>query len=167
MQLRWKDYRSALLEIFEQRKLKNNRYSLRAFSRDLGISSSRLSEILHGKVGLSLERALEICEKMDLTADDKSLFCDLVESQHARSAIAKRMALQRISERDPNFAPLASNEEKTAAAITFVYRAEHSLQIRERIAAFQKELVKDFSANSETSEVGAEDVHYFKMEYKL
>lgn len=40
---------SLLLEIYEQRRKKNSRYSMRGFARDLGTSVSSLSRILQGK----------------------------------------------------------------------------------------------------------------------
>jgi AraC-like DNA-binding protein len=48
-----------LRRILEERKLKNNRYSVRAFARDLKISASCLSRTLNGHTELSTKnRAL-------------------------------------------------------------------------------------------------------------
>ena len=51
---------------FSKRKLRNETYSLRAFARDLGVSASRLSEILSGKLGISEKTAETIASKLRL-----------------------------------------------------------------------------------------------------
>lgn len=93
------NYRSFLLEKFEERKMRNKSYSLRAFSRDLGFPPSRLSEILNGKVGLSEKKALEVAESLQLSKTDKVLFIDLVLSEHARSTVEKEQAQSRLRNR--------------------------------------------------------------------
>ena len=47
------DYRDILREELAARTETNPQYSLRAFARDLGIGSARLSEVLNGNTGLS------------------------------------------------------------------------------------------------------------------
>lgn len=106
------NYRDVLLSVLTQRKSKNQRYSLRAFARDLGIASSRLSEIMNGKVGLSAEKANEISSRLNLSDVERSVFYDLVESEHSRSAIGKKMARQRLLARKKKFKDLT--EEKLA-----------------------------------------------------
>jgi hypothetical protein len=51
------DYRVILSAEFEKRKDRNPAYSWRASARDLGIQSSRLSEVMAGRYGLSLAGA--------------------------------------------------------------------------------------------------------------
>lgn len=99
MLFEWEDYRIVLLDLYKRRQEKNKRYSLRAYSRDLGISSSRLSEILNGKVGMSVARASQIAGKLGLDESEKQVFLDLVESEHARSLVAKQLARKRLQER--------------------------------------------------------------------
>lgn len=93
------DYRQFLVDELQKRQTRNPAYSLRAFSRDLGIGSSRLSEIINAKVGLSEARALQIAEKLQWSEEEKSIFVDLVQYQHARSIIAKRAAQKRLRDR--------------------------------------------------------------------
>lgn len=52
-----KDYRNLLKEKLSKRLSLNPKYSLRAFARDLSISSGQLSLVLNGKKGISPERA--------------------------------------------------------------------------------------------------------------
>ncbi len=42
-----------LTSIISEKKKINSRYSLRAFARDVGISQSQLTKIIHGKVKIS------------------------------------------------------------------------------------------------------------------
>jgi uncharacterized protein (TIGR02147 family) len=93
------DYRQFIVEELSSRQKRNRSYSLRAFSRDLGISSSRLSEVINGKTGLSEERALGMTESLGLNESEKSLFMDLVQSQHGRSSVARKAALARLQSR--------------------------------------------------------------------
>lgn len=93
------DYRKYLLDLFNERKVRNARYSLRAFARDIGMSSSRLSEILRGKVGLSAQRAQQIGEKMGLGTEALDHFVSLVELEHARSDLEKKAAGEKVAKR--------------------------------------------------------------------
>jgi uncharacterized protein (TIGR02147 family) len=89
-------YRDFLFEEFKRRKRKNSSYSLRAFSRDLEMNASRLSEIMNGKVGLSDLKGAEMAEKFGLSGKDREYFLDLIRAEHARSAIAKKEARERV-----------------------------------------------------------------------
>lgn len=60
-------YRSVLLEELAKRKTKNPSYSLRAFARDLGISSTSLSDVLSSKRHLSKKNAKLICDALALS----------------------------------------------------------------------------------------------------
>jgi uncharacterized protein (TIGR02147 family) len=101
-----KDYRSVLREELEVRCEKNSRYSLRAFSRDLGITSSRLSEVLGGRYGLSREAAEAIAKKLGWSKDESDIFCDLVDSEHARTKKKKSEAKSRLKSKPSNYQQL-------------------------------------------------------------
>ncbi|WP_413288675.1 TIGR02147 family protein [Bdellovibrio sp. HCB337] len=94
------DYRSYILREFERRQKKNPAYSLRAFSRDLEIPCSRLSEILNRKRGLSQRRAPLLADKLYLSPSEKEYFVDLALCEHARSGLVKNMAVKRIHARE-------------------------------------------------------------------
>ena len=87
-----KNYRTILLEELEQRCKRNNRYTPRAFARFLGLTSARLSEILNKKSGLSRESAAKIGKRLEFNAQEIAIFCDLVESEHARSHAKRQFA---------------------------------------------------------------------------
>lgn len=52
---------------FEKRKNKNPAYSLRAFSRDLGISKTSLGDVINGHRRLSLQNLIVLGNKLSLT----------------------------------------------------------------------------------------------------
>jgi uncharacterized protein (TIGR02147 family) len=79
-------YRDMLERQFTARCRRNPRYSRRAFARDLGLSPSQLTEVLHGESGLSPRKAADIAQKLGFTSGDTELFCALVEAEHARDA---------------------------------------------------------------------------------
>lgn len=104
------NYRKILLNELQKRQFRNPSYSMSAFSRDLNINPSRMSEILNGKVGISEERATSIAEKLKLNAKEQALFIDLVQSEHARSSIARLAAQKRVKERVLNSRHISQND---------------------------------------------------------
>lgn len=95
----FRSYNQFIYEVFLQRKKKNPSYSLRAFSRDLEIPVSRVSEIINGKVGISERRALQIADRLHFSSEEKSLFLDALQCQYGRSSIIKKKAKERIQTR--------------------------------------------------------------------
>lgn len=85
-------YQDFLLEEFKARRARNPNYSLRAFARDLGMPASKLSQNLRGLCGISVAKAETIADKLQMREDDRQLFLALVESQHARSRVARQQA---------------------------------------------------------------------------
>lgn len=95
-----------LVGIFNERKDKNPRYSLRAFARSLGVSSGQLSEILSSKRPLSHKLGRRIAIAMALTED---------ESQKLNTLISQQTQFMEIA--GPNSRQL-SDEEIALLAIT-------------------------------------------------
>lgn len=88
------DYVDVLKSEFEARCRRNPHYSLRAFGRDIGLLSSRLSDILHRKQGLSSQKAALIAQRLGFDELESRWFVTLVNSARARSR-AKRLAAER------------------------------------------------------------------------
>ncbi|UXR63637.1 TIGR02147 family protein [Bdellovibrio bacteriovorus] len=103
-------YRDYILKELERRQRKNPSYSLRAFSRDLEVPCSRLSEILNGKVGLSESRAVNLASKLNLSPSEQEFFVDLALSEHARSAVLREMAAQRVKAREEAFGKIGEEQ---------------------------------------------------------
>lgn len=93
------DFKQILKGELEARLNRNPRYSLRAFAKDLKMAPALLSDILNGKRGMSREWATKVATRLGYAKSEKDLFCDLVESQHARSRVAKAQALARLEKR--------------------------------------------------------------------
>lgn len=68
-----------LLTQFHSRKLKNPRYSLRAFASYLGINSGRLSQYFNGQREISPRAAKTISEKLHLDAAETNYFFHLID----------------------------------------------------------------------------------------
>ena len=96
MVLKHSDYRRILSESLSERCANNPQYSLRAFARDLKLTPSQLSLILNRSKGLSPARAESIARGMGFTKNETQYFCDLVQSEHGRSKVAKQTAKKRL-----------------------------------------------------------------------
>lgn len=85
-----------LIVEFEIRKKRRSSYSLRAFSRDLGISPSSLVDLLKDRSGFSKDRADKVAQILKLDATEKDHFWDLLQSEYAPDEKNKKSALARI-----------------------------------------------------------------------
>jgi len=92
-------FRDYLKEEFQQRCEVNSSYSLRAFSRDLRLSPASLSEIFNGRQGMSVSRAQQVVERLNLSEDEKDVFCQLVEAEHGRCDIKRKVAKAKLQQR--------------------------------------------------------------------
>lgn len=120
--MEFEDYRDILLSEFQKRRQKNAAYSLRAFAREINLLPSRLSEVLHRNQGLSEKKAEAIADALNLAPDLRSLFLDLVASQHARNQVSKDYAIQRLAARK-NHPHVILNEEQFASISDWYYFA--------------------------------------------
>ena len=75
-----------------ERQAVNPRYSLRAFARDLGLTPSRVSEILSGKQRLSAEKAAAISQALNLTTREQEIFVLQAAASASRSRQSRRQA---------------------------------------------------------------------------
>lgn len=92
----YSDYREILKAELARRCRQNANYSQGAFSRDIKLRPSRLSEVLNGKQGLSATIAHEIAKCLNYSSAESNYFTDLVVSQHGRSKAAREVAAQRL-----------------------------------------------------------------------
>lgn len=73
------EYLNILEEIFKERRLRNNRYSLRAFARDLNMNPSTLSAVMNSKRPFPAEHMEEVCERLNLTESEEKNFNKSIE----------------------------------------------------------------------------------------
>lgn len=85
------DYREQLKSEYKRRQTVNPRYSLRAFARDLGLSSGFLSLLLNGKKKLSDAKAIELAEVLGLGPSGAEEFYRLVRLNNARTEKAQAL----------------------------------------------------------------------------
>lgn len=70
-----------LAEEFNNRKAKNSRYSLRAFSKMLDMPAGRVSEIFSRKRAITYPMALKMANSLNLTPDKKTEFLSLIDDE--------------------------------------------------------------------------------------
>ena len=85
-------FRQILEREFAFRRTRNSSYSLRAYARDLGFAPSSLSEILHGRIGMSSQSATRVSAALRLTTEETAEFVDSVQMTHARSEEERKRA---------------------------------------------------------------------------
>lgn len=105
-------YRNILKAEFLNRSKKKSSYSLRAFSRDIGLSQSFLSLVLNKKRQLSDEMALRIAENINLKSSSKKLFINLVRLEQMKSPDSRKILQKEIDhllKRQVNFKLLSED----------------------------------------------------------
>jgi len=80
----------------DRRKSRNANYSMRAYARDLGLSASRLSEILKGTAGMSEAMAIQVATSLKLKPVEKKHWLDLVLAKNGRNKGIKSLAQDRV-----------------------------------------------------------------------
>lgn len=90
------DYKMILEKEYEVRSVRRARYSMRAFSRDLGLNINAYNDIINGRYGLSVASAQKIATALGYNEKEKAYFICLVESQHSRGIAARKAAQARL-----------------------------------------------------------------------
>ncbi|MFW7377249.1 MAG: TIGR02147 family protein [Oligoflexus sp.] len=90
------DYVDILKQVLEQKKTKNDRYSLRAMARDLGLAPSRLSNVLNRKSHLSPRSATVICERLNWDRLESEYFVSLVKARTVKTPDQRWEALKQV-----------------------------------------------------------------------
>lgn len=90
------NYRQILKFELERRIGHNPLYSLKAFSRDINISPSQMSDIFSRKRGLSRIKAEEISHKLKFNQIEKDYFVTMVQAEHERSIANREIAQVRL-----------------------------------------------------------------------
>lgn len=92
----YEDFREFLKDELRRRNLRNSKYSLRAFARDIGISFSRLSEMLSSETGISSASGQRIADRLKMSFLEREYFLDLIAARYGRSALIRKQAKQRM-----------------------------------------------------------------------
>ena len=93
----FRDYRQVLRFELNEWCGQDRKHSLGDFARHIGLTASRLSEVLSEKKGLSRLSAQIIAGRLKYDAVETEYFCDLVESKDARSSALREAAKNRVN----------------------------------------------------------------------
>ncbi|MBC7467044.1 MAG: TIGR02147 family protein [Bdellovibrio sp.] len=91
-----RSYRDLIKDEFSVRNSKNKFYSLRAFGRDLGVSTSYLSMIFSGKRHPSVPVAVQMSKGLRWDVVQQEYFLCLLELENPKTQVSKELALERI-----------------------------------------------------------------------
>lgn len=92
------DYRFLLAKELEDRQRKNKSYSLRAFSRHLGVTPAFISQVFGGKRELSEVTGMKFVQKMKWPVKRRRLFMSLLQMQKAPDAETKKALEQQVKD---------------------------------------------------------------------
>lgn len=93
---------------FIDRQKKNQNYSLRAFSRDLDLSPSFLSDVMNGKKKISIDKALEVSRSLGWSWRESQLFLQTAQFDSAKSKRAKLFLKKEIQKTESLYGQIKS-----------------------------------------------------------
>lgn len=99
----YNDYRSFLRYSLIEKQKSNSAFSLRAFSKKLGLSQSTVSQIFAGRRNLSIKAALQVARKLALKEKETDYLCLLVQLESSRDFEHKSLLLKKIKSLNPKF----------------------------------------------------------------
>lgn len=100
---RYQNYREFLADYYRQRKAAKEGFSLRAFSKHVGLRSPNyLKLVMDGDRNLTPEMAIRFAQSCGLTKEAVEYFCELVAFNQARSASERELRFNRL-QRFPRF----------------------------------------------------------------
>lgn len=102
MVLEHDDYKTYLKQVLIERVHKNKGYSLRAFARQLGIAPGMLSEVLNGHKNISMNKALSISERLELSSKEETYFIHLVQLANSKRVEEKERILAKMKALRPD-----------------------------------------------------------------
>jgi transcriptional regulator with XRE-family HTH domain len=87
-------YRDILKNQLQRRQAMNPRYSLRSFAAKLGVSPSKISEVISGKKKLSVDRLEVLAKKLGLSSFEREIFVlsGELESSKNKDDLSKKLA---------------------------------------------------------------------------
>jgi transcriptional regulator with XRE-family HTH domain len=135
-----------LVGIFNERKDKNPRYSLRAFARSLGVSSGQLSEILSSKRPLSHKLGRRIAIAMALTEEESQKLNTLISQQTQFMEIAGPNSRQ-LSDEEIALLAITQNldtPQKPVIEFDATSEANNFLQLDQEIVMEVKKTIRNF-----------------------
>ena len=93
-----------IMEEYQRRLKKNPHLRLMDFAQELNVPPSRISELLSGRVGISVKRAEKFASLLNFSPEMRSLFLELVNRECGRSKWVRK---SRASSKDSSYEVLA------------------------------------------------------------
>src|ERR1039458_6348832 len=97
----YENYRSYLKAELADRASKNEAYSLRAFAKSLGFSSSFISEVIQGKKTLSGDAASKIAMQLELNETESRYFTLLAQLECEKDPTYRESIQARLKSINP------------------------------------------------------------------
>ncbi len=91
---RWRDY---LNQEFKSRRVRNPKYSLRAYAKSLGISPAHTSQLLSGKRKVRAKSALQLARALDLTPSEAIAWSQPTGMQSKLGFLEKEISSEEFS----------------------------------------------------------------------
>lgn len=91
---------------YDSRKIRNTQYSIRAFSRDLGLSPAFLVQLLNGSKRISIDKAAKIAENLSFNEERFNLLINIVQISHISDEETKHLLEEKLKRKlstEPNF----------------------------------------------------------------
>src|SRR5208282_1392201 len=101
MIFQYDNYRSYLKAELADRASKNEAYSLRAFAKKLGFSSSFLSEVIQGKKTLSGDAAAKMAMQLELNETESRYFALLAQLEGEKNPMYRETIQKRLKAINP------------------------------------------------------------------
>lgn len=83
---RYESPRVFLSLLYEEKRAKNPKYSLRAWARRIGVSVSTLSRVVSGERPLSYELAVKVVEHLEVSESDQTILILMALRENAKTA---------------------------------------------------------------------------------
>jgi len=95
-------YRAYLKAVLVERIRRNPNYSLRSFSKGIGVSPSMLSEVMRGEKRLSFDKATVIASRLELSLEEEQFFLSMVQLENTQDTKQQEKILARMRALSPN-----------------------------------------------------------------
>jgi uncharacterized protein (TIGR02147 family) len=93
----YQDYRAFLRDYYERQKEQNDGFSLRAFSKRIGLRSPNYFKlVMDGERNLTPQMAVRFADGCGLSGEASDYFCELVAFNQARTAKERQLHYERI-----------------------------------------------------------------------
>ena len=150
------DYRSYLKAILAEKMNRNPQFSLRSLALQLGIAPGMLSDVLGYRKNISLNKAVEISNRLKHKAKEEEYFLALVQLQNSKSEVQKRHALEKVKSVHPHQSASALSLDHFYSVANWVCVAIIALLATAKSGMTQEEVAKKLLVSPQEAESALE-----------